>query len=234
MPKEPPALTIKSWAEDDRPREKMMLKSKDALSDAELIAIIIGTGSHRMSAVSIAKRIMGFVENDLNELGKLGVGDILRMKIKGVGPAKAISIVAALELSRRRRVSSGKKRFKISNSNDAANLLQPKLVDLPHEEFWVLFINRANILILLERISIGGLSGTIADIRVIFKMAVTNLASSFIVGHNHPSGNLNPSNADIELTKKLVKAGKLLDVKLLDHIIVAGKGFYSFADEGLI
>ena len=227
-------LPIKSWAQEDRPREKLLIKSKGALSDSELIAIIIGSGTAKDSAVEVARKILNLVDNDLNALGKLSVQDILDMKVKGIGTAKTIAIIAALELGRRRQSADRKKRTSISSSADVAKLFQPKLADHVHEEFWVLMLNRANLVIHEECISSGGLAGTVADIRIIYKQAISRLASSIIVCHNHPSGNLKPSEADIELTKKLKDAGQLMDIQMLDHVIVSETGYFSFADEGLI
>lgn len=226
-------LSIKAWAEEDRPREKLLLKGKMALSDAELLAILIGSGSRQETAVELCKRILSTAaNNDLNILGKLTVADF--MVYKGIGEAKAISIVAALELGRRRRAAEVKKRQQITGSSDAAEIFWPILSDLPHEEFWVIYLNRSNKIMLKERISIGGVAGTVADVKIIFKKALQQLACSIIVAHNHPSGNLRPSKADIQLTKKMVEAGKFLDINVLDHLIITDGGYYSFADEGMI
>jgi len=225
-------LSIKSWAEEDRPREKLLLKGKNALSDAELIAILIRLGSRNESAVELAKKVLNSVDNNLNELGKLSVKDL--MKFKGMGEAKTISIIAAMELGRRRREGEGIKRKKITSSADAYEVIQPRIADLNHEEFWILLLNKANKMIGKHDISKGGVSGTVADSRVIFKLAVENLATSIILCHNHPSGNLKPSDADIALTRKLKDSGNLMDIPILDHIIVADGGYYSFADEGIL
>lgn len=225
-------LSIKSWAEEDRPREKLLLKGKSALSDAELIAILIRLGSRNESAVELAKKVLNSVDNNLNELGKLSVKDL--MKFKGMGEAKTISIIAAMELGRRRREKEGIKRKKITSSADAYEVIQPRIADLNHEEFWILLLNKANKMIGKYDISKGGVSGTVADSRVIFKLAVENLATSIILCHNHPSGNLTPSEADIKLTKKLKDSGNLMDIPILDHIIVSDGGYYSFADEGIL
>ncbi len=225
-------LAITSWASEDRPREKMMLKGKQALSDAELLAILIGSGSRQETAVDLCKRIMRDIDYNLNELGKKTIADL--MTYKGIGEAKAISIVAALELGRRRRASLAREKKQIKGSNDAFELLHPKIADLPHEEFWVIFMNRGNKIVNTERISIGGVAGTVADVKLIFKRALELTASGMILAHNHPSGNLRPSQADIQLTKKMVEAGKLLEINVLDHVIVTDMGYYSFADEGMI
>lgn len=227
-------LTIKSWAEEDRPREKLLIKTKSALSDAELLAILIGSGSANGSAVDLAKILLQKAGNDLNELSKKSVQEILDFKIKGIGNVRAITIVAALELARRKQGTAYREKIRISSSRDIANIFIPMLADHPNEEFWVVFLNRAHRILGSERISIGGLSGTVADIRMIFKLAVTNLAAAIIVSHNHPSGNLSPSSADISLTQKLKKAGELLDISVLDHVIVSESGYYSFADEGTL
>ena len=224
--------SIKSWAEADRPREKLLLKGRSVLSDAELIAILIGSGNKEDSAVELSKKILEKASNNLNELGKVSVQDL--MKFKGIGEAKAIGIVAALELGRRRKGSDMIKRQKVTSSKDIFELFKPMLTDLPHEEFWILLLNRANKVIKPTRISQGGVSGTIADTKMIFLSVVESLASSIILCHNHPSGNLKPSNADISLTSKLKEAGKLLEIPVLDHIIFSDNGYYSFADEGLM
>lgn len=225
-------LNIKSWSPEDRPREKLLLKGTSALSEAELIAILIGSGTAKLSAVDVAKKVLQQVDNQLNELARLSVKEL--MKIKGIGEARAITIVAALELGRRRKELDPTEKFKISNSMASYELLKGDLMDLPHEEFWVLLLNRANKLIKKKRVSEGGVSGTVADPKIIYKMALEELASGVIVAHNHPSGNLTASHSDIELTKKLKEAGKFLEIQLLDHIIVAGSKYLSFADEGLI
>lgn len=225
-------LNIKRWAAEDRPREKLLLKGKAALTDAELIAILLGTGTAAMSAVDVAKAILEAVGNDLNELARLTVKDL--MKIKGVGEAKAITIVSALELGRRRKDLLGEEKPKISGSKDIYDLLKAELLDIPHEAFWIVLLNRANRVIKKHQISQGGVAGTVADPKIIFKIALEELASGVILAHNHPSGNLTASQSDIDLTRKLKESGKLLEIQILDHIIVAGKKYMSFADEGLI
>ena len=224
--------SIKHWAEEDRPREKLLLKGRQQLSDAELLAILISSGSREETAVSLAQRLLQSVDNNLNELGKSGLTEL--MKFKGIGQAKAICIAAALELGRRRQLSDIKKRPKVCSSEDAYQLIAPILKDLPHEEFWVLLLNRSNRVISREKISMGGVSGTVVDAKVIFKKALDVLASSIILCHNHPSGNLQPSQADLEITKKLKRGGENLEISVLDHLIIAEKGFYSFADEGTL
>jgi DNA repair protein RadC len=226
------SLKILSWAEEDRPREKLLLKGKSALSDAELIAILIGSGTRSLSAVDVAKIILTRAENDLNQLAKFSVKDL--QKIKGIGEAKAISIVSALELGRRRKDADFARKVQIACSNDIYQLMKPELMDLPKEEFWILLLNRANSLIKKEQVSSGGVSGTVADPKIIFKAALDQYASSVVLVHNHPSGNLKPSQADINLTTKMKEAGKLLEIPILDHIIFADTGYLSFADEGLL
>ena len=225
-------LRIKSWSPADRPREKMMLKGTTALTDAELIAILIGTGSRKLSAVDLAKKILAGVGNQLHDLAKLSVIDLTC--VKGIGLAKAISIVAALELGRRRKDTDVREKQKIGSSREAFDQIAGDLMDLPHEEFWVLLLNRANRLIRKSRVSEGGVSGTVADPKVIFKLAINHLASGIIVAHNHPSGNRTASQSDMDLTKKLKEAGKFLEVQLLDHLIICGPKYFSFADEGLM
>lgn len=223
---------ITTWAEDDRPREKLLEKGKAALSEAELLAILIASGSRGESAVDLCKRILSSVSHNLVELGRLGVQDL--MKFKGIGEAKAISIVAALELGRRRREVEALSKKKITSSRDVFEIMHGDLSDINFEEFWVLHLNRANKVLKKEKISSGGISGTVADTRLIFKSAIDHLASSMILVHNHPSGNNKPSQQDIQLTKKLVEAGKLMDVAVLDHLIIAENKYFSFADEGMI
>ena len=229
---EPKPLNIKSWAAEDRPREKLMLKGTGALSDAELIAILLGSGTAKLSAVELSKIILQHVNNNLNELAKLTVKDLV--KIKGIGEAKAITIIAALELGRRRKGQEPGDKTKLIASRSAFEIIQGDLMDLPHEEFWVLLVNRAHRLIRKKRISEGGVTGTVADPKIIFKLALEELATGVILVHNHPSGNLNPSQHDLDLTKKLKEAGKFLEIQLLDHLIIAGNKYFSFADEGLM
>ena len=225
-------LNIKSWSPEDRPREKLLLKGTSALSDAELVAILIGSGTPKMSAVELSKKILLQGNNNLNELARLSVKDL--MKIKGIGEAKAITIVAALELGRRRKEQDPEEKPKINSSKDAFDLLKGEMMDLPKEEFWVLLMNRANRVIKKKRVSEGGVSGTVADPKIIFKLALEELASGIIVAHNHPSGNLQASQSDIDLTRKLKEAGKFLEIQLLDHLIIANQKYLSFADEGMI
>ncbi len=228
----PTVSGIKSWAEDDRPREKLLAKGRAALSDAELLAILIGSGTTRLSAVDVGMRMLQGVGNDLNQLARESVKQLCRHP--GIGPAKAITVVAALELGRRRREADAAPRTTITCSRDIYNVIRPNLMDLPHEEFWVILLNRANVVMRKTAISRGGVAGTVADPKMIFKEALEQLASSIILVHNHPSGNRNPSAADIQLTKKLKEAGNFLDLPILDHLIFAESGYYSFADEGML
>lgn len=225
-------MNIKSWSPEDRPREKLLTKGTSALSDAELIAILLGSGMAKLSAVDLAKKVLAHVENNLDSLAKLSVKEL--MKAKGIGEAKAITIVAALELGRRRKEQSPDEKPKIESSKTAVALIKGDLMDLPHEEFWVMLLNRANRMTRKKRISEGGVSGTVADPKIIFKLAVDELASGIIVAHNHPSGNLKPSESDINLTRKIKEAGKVLEIALLDHLIIAHDRYFSFADEGLL
>ncbi|MFI5164310.1 MAG: DNA repair protein RadC [Bacteroidia bacterium] len=226
------SLTIKSWAEEDRPREKLLGKGRHVLTDAELIAILIGSGSKKETAVELSKRILSQFENNLNAIAKLSVQDL--MKFKGIGEAKAISIVAALELGRRRKETETLKREKITSSKDIFENFQSQFMDLPHEEFHVLLLNRSNTIIRKEFVSRGGVSGTVVDPKIIFKIALEHLASSIILCHNHPSGNLSPSAEDIHLTKKIKEAGTLLEIPVLDHVIFSDTCYFSFADEGMM
>lgn len=222
--------TIKSWAEEDRPREKLLSKGKQVLSDSELVAILIGSGNDTETAVDLAKRILNSVNNNLNELGKLSINDL--KQFKGIGEAKAISIIAALELGRRRQSGTALEKIKITSSQDVFAFVQPFLADLPHEAFLLVCLNRANQLIYHQTISIGGVSGTVADIRIILKVAIEKLASGIIVAHNHPSGNVQPSSEDEKLTKQLKEAAKYMNINLHDHLIVGNSNYFSFADEG--
>jgi DNA repair protein RadC len=225
-------LTIKSWALDDRPREKLVAKGKTALSSAELIAILIASGNREESAVALSKRILKTVNGNINELAKLSVEKLTAFK--GIGAAKAISIITALELGKRRQLEVALEKPKITSSKDVANLMQPIIGDLEHEEFWVLFLNNSNKVVAKSQISKGGLTATIVDIRLVFKRALELASVGIIVCHNHPSGKLQPSNADKQLTQKIKEAGSTLDIKLLDHLIITEKEYFSFADENLL
>lgn len=232
MIKNTPSLSIKNWNEDDRPREKLLLKGRNALSDAELIAILIGSGSPNESAVSLAKRILTSADNNLSELGKLSLTEL--MKFKGIGEAKAISIAAAMELGRRRRAGEALEKKKISSSNCVFEMMQPIIGELAHEEFWIVFLNNANKVIKTSQLSRGGITGTLVDVRLVFKDALQMGAVGIILIHNHPSGVMKPSQSDIDLTKKLKRAGESLDIKVLDHLIITEKAYFSFADENMM
>jgi len=228
----PASFGIKRWAEEDRPREKLLAKGRAALSDAELLAILIGSGTTKLSAVDVGMLMLQAVGNDLNELARQSVKQLCRHP--GIGEAKAITVVAALELGRRRKEADAPARVTITCSRDIYQLVRPQLMDLPHEEFWVILLNRANVVMRKTAISQGGVAGTVADPKLIFKEALENLASSIILVHNHPSGNRNPSAADIALTRKLKDAGGFLDLPILDHLIYTDQGYFSFADEGML
>jgi DNA repair protein RadC len=225
-------VSIRLWAEGDRPREKLLLKGRQSLSDAELIAILIGSGSASESAVDLSKRILRSVNDNLVELSKLGVQDL--MKFKGMGEAKSVSIIAALELGKRRRGSEALERKKITSSRDAYEYFTSILSDHLYEAFYILLLNRANKVIQSLRVSEGGVSGTVADPKKIFKMALEHNACNIILCHNHPSGNVQPSDTDIKLTRKLKAAGEILDLPVLDHLIIGEENYYSFADEGTL
>ncbi|WP_317897954.1 RadC family protein [Aurantibacillus circumpalustris] len=225
-------ITIKSLAEDDRPREKFSGSGRHTLSDAELIAIILGSGNRNETAVQLAQRMLSNHSNNINELAKLSLNDL--KKFKGIGEVKAVTISAAFELGRRRKESETIERVKITSSHVAYQLLHKHLSDLPHEEFWVLLLNRANQVLKEERLSKGGVSGTVVDVRLICKMAVENAASGLVIAHNHPSGQIFPSEQDKSITKKLKEALKLFDISLLDHVIIGDQKYFSFSDDGLI
>lgn len=226
-----PNFSIKQWAEDDKPREKLMLKGKQSLSDAELIAILIGSGSRNESAVDLSKRMLNSVGNNLNALGKLSLKQL--MEFKGIGEAKAISIIAALELGRRRRAEETLELKKITSSQDVFEIMQPIMGELTHEEFWILFLNNSNKVIYKAQLSKGGITGTVVDVRLIFKTAFEQNATAIILTHNHPSGNIQASEADKEITKKLKLAGEQVEIKVLDHIIITENNYLSFQDEGI-
>ncbi|APU67535.1 RadC family protein [Christiangramia flava] len=225
-------LSIKNWAQDDRPREKLLQKGKLSLSDSELIAILLGSGSRNESAVELARRILVASKNSLNELGKLSVQQLCNFK--GIGPAKAVGIVAALELGRRRRLEEAVTNLKISSSLSVFEMMQPVIGELPHEEFWILYLNNNNSVIERFQVSKGGITGTLVDVRITLRKALELGAVSLILCHNHPSGNLKASDADKQLTKKLKTAAESLDIKVLDHLIVTEKSYLSFADEGIL
>lgn len=224
-------LSVKEWAEEDRPREKLFLKGIHALSDAELLAIIIGSGNRDESVVELAQRILKTSENNLNQLGKFSVKDLIS-KFKGIGKAKAISIVAALELGKRRKLQEVLEKEKIRYSRDIYDFFHPLLADLYHEEFWALYLNRANKIIDKMRISQGGVSGTVVDSKLIYKEALNCLASGVVICHNHPSGNIYPSPQDDAITLKIKKGVEMLDMSFIDHVVVCDGQYYSYADEG--
>ena len=232
MQEKPTSFSIKHWSDDDKPREKMVQKGKSILSDSELIAILIGSGSRNESAVELSKRILASVDNNLNELGKLSINQL--MLFKGIGEAKAVTIAAALEIGRRRRGEEAQKITKISSSKDAFELLQPSMGELPHEEFWIVYLNNSNKVMHTAQLSKGGITGTLVDVRLVMKQALELGAVALILAHNHPSGGLKPSEADKQITRKLKNAASALDIKVLDHLIITQKDYFSFADEGLI
>jgi len=225
-------LCIKEWAVEDRPREKLMLKGTRSLSDAELLAILIGSGNTEESAVELSRRILTAAGNDLNELGKKQLNDL--QKFKGIGEAKAVNIIAALELGRRRKEQMPAEKTVITSSADAAVFFRPLLEDLPVEEFWILLLNRSNAVIDKFMVSQGGLTGTVIDVKIILKTALEKLASAMILCHNHPSGNTKPSDADRNITRKIKQAAEMMEISVLDHVIIAHHQYFSFADEGLL
>ena len=222
---------INQWAEDDRPREKFLLKGKSSLSDSELLAILIGSGSRNESAVQLCQRILFASDNNLSTLGKMSIAQLIQFK--GIGEAKAISIAAALELGRRRRIEEAVELKKITSSKAVFDIMQPIIGELPHEEFWVLYLNNSNKVIYKAQLSKGGITGTVVDIRIIFKMAFEQNATAIILTHNHPSGKLMASDADLQITKRIKEAGKTLEIQVLDHIIITENGYFSFQDESI-
>jgi len=223
---------IKTWAEDDRPREKLLIKGRHTLSDSELLAILIGSGSRDESAVELSKRILSQTSHNLNQLGKLSISELCQFK--GIGNAKAVVITAALELGRRRRLEEALELDKITSSTSVFEIMQPIIGELPHEEFWILYLNNSNKILERFQISKGGITGTLVDVRITLRKAIEIGAVSLVLAHNHPSGNLRPSEADKQLTQKLKTAAESLDIKILDHIIVTEKSYFSFADDGLL
>lgn len=232
MEKQAQNYSIKQWAKDDRPRERLLLKGPQSLSDSELLAILIGNGTRQKSALDLAKEVLKLGKNHLPELGKLTVKELMR--VKGIGEAKAIAIVAAMEMGRRRQALAARQKSLVTGSSDVAVYLQTLLKDHRHEVFAVLFLNRANKINHFEVISEGGITGTVADPRIILKKALEQDAVSLILCHNHPSGSLKPSRADEELTRKIREAARFFDIQVLDHLIVSDDGYFSFADEGLL
>lgn len=223
-------ISINAWADDDRPREKLLAKGKGALSNAELLALLIGNGTRNVSAVALCQQILNLVNNDIVALGKLSEHDL--MQVKGIGPAKAVTISAAMELGRRRRAFESPLRSRLTRPKEIYEYFNPEFENLNHEEFWIILLRRNLSIIKKERISIGGLHGTVVDVTKIMKQAVENEASSLVLAHNHPSGNLSPSSQDLDITKKIVDACKIFGISVLDHLIITDQGFYSFADEG--
>lgn len=224
------SFSIKHWADDDKPREKLAQKGHSVLSDAELIAILIGSGSREESAVQLAKRILASTNNNLNDLGKLSIKKL--MKFKGIGEAKAIAIIAALEIGRRRRGEAAQETSKITSSANAFELLQPIIGELQHEEFWIVYLNNSNKVLHKELLSKGGITGTLVDVRLVLKQALEHNSVGLLLAHNHPSGTLKPSTADKQITQKLKIAAEALDIKVLDHLIITQKAYFSFADNG--
>ncbi len=223
-------ISINAWADDDRPREKLLAKGKGALSNAELLALLIGNGTRNVSAVALCQQILNLVNNDIVALGKLSEHDL--MQVKGIGPAKAVTISAAMELGRRRRSFESPMKSRLTRPKEIFEYFNPEFENLNHEEFWIILLRRNLSIIKKERISIGGLHGTVVDVTKIMKQAVENEASSLVLAHNHPSGNLSPSSQDLDITKKIVDACKIFGISVLDHLIITDQGFYSFADEG--
>lgn len=224
--------TLKTLAEEDRPREKMLAKGRQSLTNAELIAILIGSGNAQETAVELSARMLMHYRNDLQALGKLTVADLTAFH--GIGPAKAVTIIAALELGRRRNLAEAEQKVVVRSSRDIFDTIHPLLGDLQHEEFWVIYLNKGNRIIDKERVSAGGVSGTVVDVKIILKQALQKLASGIILAHNHPSGNLQPSDADISVTRKLKEAAKLMEIAVLDHLIIGENDYYSFADNGMV
>lgn len=224
--------SIKDWKVDDRPREKLILKGITALSDAELIAILLGSGSSEKSALDLARQILASAKNSLNNLGKLSVNNLC--SFKGVGTVKALKIISALELGRRKRLETALENINISSSRAVFELMQPLIGELGHEEFWILYLNNSNKILFKDQLSIGGITGTLVDVRLLFKKALELSAVAIILCHNHPSGTLKPSKSDKDLTQKILQSGKTLDIRILDHIIITEKAYFSFADSNMI
>ena len=232
MQEKPASFSIKNWSQDDQPREKLLYKGKAALSDAELVAILIGSGNRQESAVDLCKRILANTNNNLSALGKLSIKQL--MEYKGIGEAKAISIIAALELGRRRRGEEALEKNKITSSSSVFELMQPVIGELQHEEFWIIYVNNSNKVIQKNQLSKGGITGTLVDVRLVLKNALEVGATGLILAHNHPSGTLKPSEADKQITQKLKSAAQSLDIKVLDHLIITEKAYFSFADETIL
>ncbi|MDG1728761.1 MAG: DNA repair protein RadC [Algibacter sp.] len=232
MQEKPSSFSIKNWSQDDQPREKLLYKGKATLSDAELVAILIGSGNRQESAVDLCKRILASTDNNLSALGKLSVKQL--MEFNGIGEAKAISIIAALELGRRRRGEEALEKKKITSSTSVFELMQPIIGELEHEEFWIIYVNNSNKVIQKNQLSKGGITGTLVDVRLVLKNALEVGATALILAHNHPSGTLKPSEADKQITQKLKLAAQSLDIKVLDHLIITEKAYFSFADESIL
>lgn len=232
MSNEKSSFSIKQWSQDDQPREKLRDKGKTILSDAELVAILIGSGNRNESAVALCKRILASVDNNLNALGKLTIKQL--MAFKGIGEAKAITIVSALELGRRRRLEASEVLDKISSSKSVFELMQPIIGELPHEEFWILYLNNSNKIIQKNQLSKGGITGTLVDVRLVLKTALEVGAVGLVLCHNHPSGTLKPSESDKKITNKLKVASQSLDISVLDHVIITENAYFSFADDGIL
>lgn len=232
MAEKSPSFSIKNWSQDDQPREKLILKGKAALSDAELVAILIGSGSKKESAVELCKRILASVDNNLNDLGKLSIKQL--MEFNGIGEAKAITITAALELGLRRRVGDVLDKKAINSSRTVFEVMQPIVGQLPHEEFWIVYLNNSNRILQKKQLSKGGITGTLVDVRLVLKNALEVGATGIILVHNHPSGTLVPSTADKQITQKLKNAAESIDIKVLDHLIITEKSYFSFADENIL
>ena len=226
------SFSIKNWSQDDQPREKLLYKGKVALSDAELVAILIGSGNRQESAVALCKRILASTDNNLSQLGKLTIKQL--MEFKGIGEAKAITIIAALELGRRRRGGEALDKMKITSSKSVFELMQPVIGELPHEEFWIIYLNNSNKVIHKNQLSKGGITGTLVDTRLVLKTALEVGAVGLILTHNHPSGTLKPSQADKDVTSKLKIAAQSLDIKVLDHLIITEQSYFSFADQSIL
>jgi len=232
MQAKPSSFSIKHWSDDDKPREKLVQKGRSVLSDAELIAILIGSGSRSESAVELSKRILASVNNNLNELGRLSIKQL--MQFKGIGEAKAVTISAALEIGRRRRGEEGAQISKIGSSKDAFEILQPIMGELEHEEFWILYLNNSNKVLHRAQLSKGGITGTLVDVRIVMKQSLELGAVAILLAHNHPSGTLKPSQADKNITQKIKTASESLDIKVLDHLIITQKDYFSFADNQIL
>lgn len=229
---EPTFFPIRQWAEDDRPREKLLLKGRSALSDAELLAILLGSGSSSETALDLSKRLLSTVGNNLARLGKLSPRQL--MEFRGIGEAKAVTIVAALEIGQRRKAEVSPDSEKVTSSLSVFEIMRPIIGDLPHEEFWIIYLNNSNRIITKVQLSKGGITGTLVDVRLVFKNGVQCGATSIILCHNHPSGGLTASEADRQITRKLKAAGDHLDIRVIDHLIITEASYFSFSDEGLL